>query len=149
MQEPNFERGIWAVVHTTGRKYIGGITGEGWPDDQDEHDGVFEVLRTRSFLEIVPALELHTALIPVMTPNGPGMQHVVQVLPIDGTEGPTRIYVVPDAIHLFKDMEDSDRKRHKDLVVQSMKQISAARAAARANIVLAKNLPGGNSRGAS
>ena len=144
MQSIQFEHGVWAVIHAIGRKYIGAISGIGWSPDHDEHEGVIQVLTDHEPLAMDPAFELHTGIVPIMTPNGPGLQHIVQVMPIDGAQGPTRILVIPSAVHLFIDMEEDDQERHKKLVEQFMEQIKTARSAARAGIVLAKSVPGGN-----
>lgn len=144
MQGIQFEHGVWAVVHSTGRKYIGAITGVGWPEDVEEHEAILQALADHEPLAMDPAFELHTGIVPIMTQQGPGLQHIVQVMPIDAAQGPAKVMLIPSAVHLFADMTEEDQDRHKKLVEQLMAQIKVARSAARSNIVLAKTLPGGN-----
>ena len=141
MQSIKFEDGVWAVIHTAHRKYIGRLSG--WIKFTTE---TLNELSEGRMQELSDAFELHTGMSPIMTPQGPAMQHVVQVLPIDGAQGPSKIHVKPTAIHLFTDMQPSDVERHKNLVERFMEQLQKAVAESRAEkagIKLASQMPGG------
>jgi len=144
MQEREFEAGVWAVVHSVGRKYIG-LTKQ-WSGDTEV---VCEALQQGEAVFLDPAFELHTAIIPIQTPNGPALNHVVQVIPVDGATGAAKLWVLPTAIHMFSDMRPDDRARHKKLVMQFLSQIEVARKASDAGIVMAKRMPGEGIRGPS
>ena len=143
MQGINFSSGIWAVVHAEGRKYIGAIHGVGWSEDADETEAMLEMFAEKQAVLLDPAFEFHSGMMPTMTPRGPAMNHIVQVLPLDGAMGPSKLRVVPSAVHLFSDMQEQDQERHKKLVESFMEQIEMAVRMAASNIIPASTMPGG------
>lgn len=138
MQGIDFSSGVWAIVHAAGRKYIGKLGG--WcAVDLD----LLQAVADRNILKMSPAFEFHSGMLPTMTPRGPAMNHVVQVLPLDGAMGPSTVYVLPEAIHFFADMQERDAERHKKLVESFMEQIDMAARMAASNIIPASTMPGG------
>ncbi len=137
MQGTKFEDGVWAVIHSGSRKYIGRLSD--WIKPTAE---LISEVSDGKPQKLAPAFELHTGMMPIMTQQGPAMQHVVQVLPIDGAKGPTTVHVMIDALHLFAEMQEEDAERHKNLVMSFMDQVQQARAA-KSGITLAKAMPGG------
>lgn len=138
MQGIDFGSGIWAVIHSGSRKYIGRLADWNVVDDE-----FFNEVAAGKFQFLYPAFELHTGMVPVMTAQGSGMNHIVQVLPVDGTTGPAKLHVRADAVHLFSDMQERDQERHKKLVESFMEQIENARRMASSNIIPATRMPGG------
>jgi len=149
MQSIKFDHGIWAVVHAAGRKYIGAINDLSWSGGTDEAEAILlnAMLMTKftqkQAVLLDPAFEFHSGMIPTMTPRGPAMNHIVQVLPLDGATGPSKLRVIPDAVHLFSDMQERDLERHKNLVENFMEQIDMAARMAASNLVPATQIPGG------
>ena len=137
MQSIDFETGVWAVIHSGSKKYIGVLSD--WLKGTQE---LFNELNEGKMQTLTPAFALHTELTTVMTREGPAMSHIVQVLPIDGAQGPSTIHTSVDAIHLFSDMQEGDRARHKKLVEGFMEQVQMNRAK-QAGLTLASKLPGG------
>lgn len=143
MQSINFGSGIWAVVHAAGRKYIGAIHGVGWSEDTYETEAMLGMFEDKEAVLLDPAFEFHSGMMPMMTPRGPAMNHIVQVLPLDGATGPSKLRVIPEAVHLFSDMQEQDQERHKKLVESFMEQIEMSVRMAASNIIPASAMPGG------
>lgn len=158
MQSTRFEDGVWAVVHSGGKKYVGKIASYCLNEDAEVHQAVIATLDESDTVEIDGAFELVTMAIPVRGPQGMGLSHSVHVVPVDGCLGPAKkMFLKATAIHLFEDMQPEDVERHKNLVEQFVAQLEEAKrtaSAAKAGILMAgpgslptPNGPGGEGGG--
>jgi hypothetical protein len=143
MQNIDFESGFWAVVHSGSRKYIGSLRNH---PDLGHAKGHFQGGQD---LIMGPVFELYTGMHLINTPNGPGMSHIVQVMPLDGARCDSVLRVKPTAIHFFADMKEEDQERHKELVKRFLEQADTVRRMSDAGIVPAKQVPGGGFRGST
>jgi len=139
MSDIDTERGVWAVVTDSGgKKYIG--------CSESTADDILRSMLEREPIKLTSAFALIEMDLPMQTPQGGVIQHIAHLRPADNCDGPATIHIVPMVIHLFTDMTDSDRRRHKALVEQ-IAQAAIVGRAEKAGIQLVG--PGGMPRGPS
>ena len=122
MQDINFEAGVWAVVTTAGgKKLIGSIPGVGT-------EWIIESIEKRRPITISPAFELLATHMPIQDQHGNvGFRHIVQCAPIDACNEATMVHVIASGVHLFNEMQEEDRNKHKGLVMTLENMLLEAR----------------------
>lgn len=114
MEISDLETGVWAIVTVAGGKKIFGKLA-------DEVEGRTKIQNAFSVLE---------ADMPVGGPGGQlmGFNHIFQYRGLDNCHSPATVYVKPEAIHYLKDMEEDERRGHKELVKEALKSMMEWRA---------------------
>jgi len=119
----------WAIVTAGPNKYIGCIT---------PFTSVNEVLDgTKKWLFLNPALDY----IVLSQVQGGQLQKVPVLTPLESTLGEGYIHVQPTAVLLFRDMEETDRKRYKDMVEKTMNQVKEAQLKEKTGLIITKQFP--------
>ena len=125
MQDVDFDGGLWAVITMAGgKKVIGEIV---HPKDELELVGA---INKRELVTVHNTFEFFATMMPVPPPQPgmpPGMTRIVQAMPVDNCREPAKIMTIIEGVHLFSDMKEQDRVRHKELVKQILEQLTAAR----------------------
>lgn len=105
--------GVWAIVISGPARFIGRAK------DYDKSSQLIVAMERRETVRLDPVFDYHLQL--QLGPNGAAKIPVIT--PLDMIEEPCPLYVVPNALILFEDMQAEDRKRYESFVDSAMQDI--------------------------
>jgi hypothetical protein len=129
MPDIDFDAGVWAVVRTPGGdKFVGNIEFTRVNEGTTARGVLEHAIRNGIPLRLDPAFELIKSHVPVKLPTGQvALDQLVQLTALDNAIAPSPILTVITSAHLFSEMHELSRERHKGLVNDIMSQLTKLR----------------------
>lgn len=128
MQDPEFGRGVWVLIHHGPRCVLGRID-ETRRYKSPDYEQVVEAAQTE-VLEVHDAFEVEFLSMPVRDARGSvGMQHQTMMRPIGFAMSPTTVHVRVDRMQFEADLTKSESARCKETYDGLVANLRRARAA--------------------